>query len=231
MSDTDPSPQLFGKLADEKVQPKARQPPKDKRNGRGRLFSLISYATEDDLKKVIHVHEEQIRYWCYIVHDKDRTDDGELKEVHKHVLFDLYNANTCSAVKKWFSWCVDDKGERANTLVEVGGDRQLLCEYLTHSNDGEKYQYSEKDIVNYPDMILLSGVKARNDEDKALNILDDMMLGMTYFELVRHYGREFIINCSRYEGMIARMISDGSLPDYLTPEQKNKIYFRYREVF
>lgn len=233
MSDTSGPPIRFGKIKENEGQPKARQPPKKEkqRSRRGRFFSLVTYATTSDIEKVFSIHEEQVRYWTYIVHDKDVNDDGTLKELHTHILADLYNANTDTAIKKWFAWCKDSKGEKCNTLVEIGEDRQYLCDYLTHANDKEKYQYQETDIQRYGDMLLIAGVKPRNDEEKALNIIDDMLQGSTYYELTRHYGREFIINCSRYEDMISRMIYEGSLPNYLTIEQKNQIYFKYRKDF
>lgn len=233
MSDSSDPPKKFGKVQEQEVQPRARVPPKEKkqRTRRGRFFSLVTYARAQDIEKVFAIHEEQVRYWTYILHDKDVNDDGELKEPHFHILADLYNANSETALKKWFAWCKDSKGEKCNTLVEIGEDRQYLCDYLTHSNDKEKYQYQETEIQRYGDMLLIAGVKPRNDEEKALNIIDDMLQGATYYELTRHYGREFIINCSRYEDMIARMIHDGSLPDTLTREQKNKIYYKYRKDF
>lgn len=228
--ENEPRPQKFGKVNEKPVAPKARQPPKERsRSRRGRFFSLVTYARESDIEKVMLIHQEQVRYWCYILHDHDCKEDGELKEPHYHVLLDIYNANSESGIKKWFAWCADENGSRVNTLVELGEDRKYLCDYLTHANDKEKYQYDEKDICRYGDMLLISGVKPRNDEQNALNIIDDMLLGASYYELVRHYGREFIINASRYEDMIARMINDYSLPDYLSRDQKNKIYYKYRK--
>lgn len=227
----DPVPPRFGKIAEKPVdkpkEPRARQPPRE-RNRRGRFFSLITYANANDIEKVAQIHAEQIRYYCYILHDQDKKDDGTLKEPHYHILIDTYNANTESAIVKWFAWCADNNGEHVNTLCEVGQDRAYLCDYLTHSNDKEKHQYSETDIQRYSDMLMISGVKPRNDQENALNIIDDMLRGASYYELMRHYGREFIINVTKYEDMIRRMILDYSLPDTLTREQKNNIYYKFK---
>lgn len=229
--DSLPVPPKFGKVIEQHVEPRARQPPKKEngRNRRGRLFSLITYASEKDIECVASIHAEQIRYWCYILHDKDLNEDGTIKEPHYHVLIDCYNANSESGVKKWFAWCKDKEGKHVNTLCEVGQDRCYLTDYLTHKNEADKYHYEEIEIARYSDMLMIAGVKPRNDQENALNIIDDMLLGATYYELCRHYGREFIINCSRYEDMIARMINDGSLPQYLSRDQKNLIYYRYRK--
>lgn len=229
----DPAPPLrFGKPKETEPEPRARTPPKAPKERRatkrGRFFSLVSYASADDINTVAQIHSEQIRYWCYIWHDHDTHDDGKPKEPHFHILFDLYNANSESAVSRWFNWCKDENGEHVNTLCERGEDRAYLCDYLTHSNAKDKYQYPETAIERYSDMLLIAGVKPRNDQENALNIIDDMLRGATYYELMRHYGREFIINCARYEEMIARIINDASLPETFSRKQKNEIYNKYR---
>lgn len=230
-----PQPIKFGRIPDIN----SRDPPKkeDKPNKQrfssqqekqGRLHSLITYAKLDDIKKVFEYHTEQVRRWCCIWHDKDKDENGDVVIPHYHIVVEFYNGYRVTSVRNWFKACLDDKGQSVTTLGQLVIDRKSITDYLTHSNTPEKYQYPETDIENYPDYIGIAGTSPRNDDDSALAIIDDMLHGVTFYELIRRYGREFIINSSKYREAIALMISDGSLPKEFTQQQKMDIYYRYR---
>lgn len=229
-----PQPTTFGRIPDINN----RDPPKEDKSNkssfrsqqekRGRLHSLVTYANIEDIKKVLEYHDEQIKHWCCICHDKDKDENGDDVIPHHHMVIEFYDAYRVTSVRNWFKPCLDEKGESVTTLGQLVKDRRSITDYLCHDNTPEKHQYPKEDVYNYPDMVMIAGTSPRNDDEPALNIIDDMLHGATYYELIRRYGREFIINSQKYRDAVGLMISDMSLPDDLTREQKNEIYYKYR---
>lgn len=227
-----PQPIKFGRIPDinNRDPPKEEKPKKQyhsQNEKQGRLHSLITYAKLDDIKKVFDYHTEQVRRWCCICHDKDKDENGDAVIPHYHIVVEFYNGYRVTSVRNWFKTCLDDKGQAVTTLGQLVIDRKSITDYLTHSNTPEKHQYSETDIENYPDYVGIAGTSPRNDDDSALNIIDDMLNGDSYYDLIRRYGREFIINSQKYREAVSLMISDGSLPQNLSMQQKKEIYLKY----
>lgn len=228
-----PQPKTFGRIPDvnNRDPPKEEKPNKQylsQSEKKGRLHSLITYASFQDIQKVFDYRKEQVRRWCAILHDKDVDENNQPVIQHYHIVAEFYDAYRVSSVRNWFKTCLDDKGQAVTTLGQLVIDRKSITDYLTHSNTPEKHQYPETDIENYLDYVGIAGTSPRNDDDSALNIIDDMLNGASFYDLIRRYGREFIINSQKYREAIALMISDGSLPENLSIEQKNEIYYKYR---
>lgn len=55
-------------------------------NVRAYSWSLITYATSNEVHQFILEHLDIIKYYAYIVHDNDIKDDGTPKEKHIHLL-------------------------------------------------------------------------------------------------------------------------------------------------
>lgn len=232
MSDQPSAPQRFGKIPEtnnrDPPKEKAKQSYSSQTEKKSRLHSMITYATIDDIKKVFEYHKEQVKRWCAICHDKDKDENGEPVTLHYHIVVEFYDAYRVTSIRNWFKACFDEKGETVTTLGQIVKDRRSVTDYLTHENQPDKYHYPFEEVINYPDMVMISGTSPRNDDEPSLNIIDDMLHGASYYELIRRYGREFIINSAKYREAVALMISDMSLPDDLTREQKNEIYYKYR---
>lgn len=195
-------------------------------NVRTRVFSLVTYANDEQIMYTLSIHHEQIRYSTFIMHDKCLNDDGTPKGIHYHVVIETYNAYRVGSVRKWFSICKNDDGDTVNTLGQPVIDRKECISYLTHEHHKEKHQYSREDIVNYSEALLIAHEKPRNDDDKALLILDDMISGVPEYILCRRYGREYIINAHRYRDMVFNIIDDHSLPQ-LSEDLKKQLYRKY----
>lgn len=222
---------VFGKIPPKqavKKTNKSRDRPILQGGKKARLFALSTYAIDDDIKKVIQYHESQIRYYCYILHDKDINEDGTLKENHTHIILETYDPYFVETIRKWFKTCIDTKGELATTLGQNVFDRKGICEYLLHINNPDKYQYSENEITNLPDYHFIKQTTPRVDDQPSINIVNDMLAGLDTYQLVQRYGREYIINQGRYKEVIASMIDDRSLPKNLSREELNTIYYKYR---
>lgn len=73
------------------------------------------------------------------LHDKDINPDGEPKKPHYHIILCYSNCTTYTAVKSFIETL---NGTIPQPLEQVRG----YYRYLTHRDNPEKYQYSEKDI-------------------------------------------------------------------------------------
>lgn len=75
-----------------------------------------------------------------ILHDKDITDEGELKKPHYHIIIKFDNASTFGSVMKLIP--NHDEGNVRFVKSEKGAYR-----YLIHKDNPEKTQYSYEDVV------------------------------------------------------------------------------------
>lgn len=171
-------------------------------NKRSRYVSILTYADELVINNVISEHENSIRASAWILHDKDVTKDGELKEAHYHVLLVLYDARTPNSVIAWFK-----KNTDQNVFAEpVKTNVRCAYQYLTHKNDDRKYRYPDDDVhhtnLDYWEKIDIDDM---DDDNTALRIIEDLFNGTPYFDMVKRYGREFVINRKAYIDM-AQMI-------------------------
>ena len=53
---------------------------------RYRAFCLTSYLNKLQIREVLDRHSRQVRAYAYIEHNRDKNDDGTLKERHIHLL-------------------------------------------------------------------------------------------------------------------------------------------------
>lgn len=167
------------------------RPPK-----RYRTFALITYLSELHLKMVLLQHDNQIRAYAYILHDKDLTEQGTPKEVHIHLLIKTVNTCTVEAVKKWFKGFTDEKGLPINTLAQPMHDITSSFDYLTHDTEQSraegKYQYPKTDIVSNDIEFWESNEK--QDQDNITLAIIDLMNGLPLSLVAIKYGRDFIIH-------------------------------------
>ena len=110
-----------------------------------RLYEIqtqIEYLTKDQLLEALANHKTDIEYFAYILHDKDKNEDGTLKKPHWHIMLKLYKSRRRSDVAKWFglseSYVQDSRSGKY--------DDMLL--YLIHENAPEKYQYKIEEVLS-----------------------------------------------------------------------------------
>ncbi len=157
---------------------------------RARNYALITYHSEEVIKSVLSEYASRIRNFAFIMHDKDTKEDGSLQEVHFHVLLQLTNAMTLSAVRKMFP-----VGQ--NTLGQIVRDKADCFDYLDHAGCPEKYHYDHSLIVSN-DLAYWEGLQSGEADDKTLSLLDDILEGVSPRELVRRYGRDVALNFYKY---------------------------------
>lgn len=149
---------------------------------KGRTHGLILYSGEQ-LEKGLTEYIEHIKNYVFILHKAE----GEQKKDHIHLLIRLKNTYATKTVIKWFSTDVD------NAKDEVIDQPRQFVKYMLHQTeksieDGKiKYDESElkSDNLDY-------WLKA--DQDTMKLIIEDLLDGLTTWDMVNKYGRDFIIH-------------------------------------
>lgn len=150
---------------------------------KARFFSLVTYLSEEEIVSVLNNHSSSVVAYAYIYHDRDNV------EPHYHLVLRLSSSWTSSAVLKWF------KGFPQNSFIQIVHDRSAIVQYLTHENESDKFHYSQSDIVDAG----LSDICSSSEADNlGLDIVEDIVSGVPTRELVRRYGRDFIIHSASY---------------------------------
>lgn len=158
---------------------------------RNRNFCLISYLSEEVIQSVLRVEKRRIRHYAYIRHDKDVKEDGSPQEVHFHILLQMQNAMTLSAVRNLFP-------KEQNTLGQVMRDKSDCFSYLDHSDLPDKFHYDHKLIVSDDIGYWQSVEKGDDGDDKLLGILEDIIAHVPLRTLAKRYGRDCVIYYERY---------------------------------
>lgn len=197
---------------------------------RVRHFDIVFYGTVDELLKIIHTYRARIQRYAFIFHDKDVyqedvKDDinntfihrkGDIKVNHFHVVISFYNGCTLKACAKLFTT------ENDKPRVYSIGDMCIAYNYLIHKDDPDKYQYRKCDIVSddlsYYEKLLIHGEKSESD-NKAEQIIMDLLAGVCTRVMVSRYGRDFVIHQSQYRDCVDRI----RLEDMQEFERKEKL--------
>lgn len=77
------------------------------------------------------------------LHDKDLTDEGQIKKPHYHVILTYKHPTTLNNVLNFI------ESLNQNKRSEPIQDLQGYYRYLSHLDDPDKAQYPESDIVTY----------------------------------------------------------------------------------
>ena len=111
---------------------------KDNIKNRNRHWTLLLYPKEDI------THEKAIEYiknnyeYAMINHNKDTTEDGEIKKEHIHLVF------TTGSNARWKSAVAEELGISMAYIEGCNRDKQLL--YLIHKENPDKYQYKVEEV-------------------------------------------------------------------------------------
>lgn len=112
-----------------------------------RIFSGVLYPDSQsyDCEYVLSEISLRFKEWAYILHDKDKDDEGNFKKPHYHWV-GKGDPRTLSAVSRFLGIAEHD--------IEIGKSFPLLIQYLIHQNDQSKYQYEPCEVSsNISDII------------------------------------------------------------------------------
>lgn len=154
-----------------------------------RQFACISYLSEEQIHYCLQKKAQYIRHWAYILHDKDTKEDGSPKENHFHILVWTFSPCNVNTIRKWFS--IEGAG---NTLAQAVLSADDVVDYLTHDGTPDKYQYPDSAVVSDD----WEWFKGSANTEPSIQCLEDLLSGASLYDLARTYGREFIINSSKY---------------------------------
>ena len=120
--------------------------------------------------------------YAYILHYKDKNDDGSLKKEHFHLLLFFSNARWGSSILKEIN--IDN-----SNLIQFRDNKTSAIQYLIHSNNLDKFQYNYEDIISNIDLsIYFSDIK--NKEDSQVAIIYDFIVnyvGVLHFSTLYYY--------------------------------------------
>lgn len=153
-----------------------------------RSFYIMSYLSEKQIDKVLLEKDKQIRAVAYAYHDKDETIN------HHHILLYCYSPHTLTSIEKWFNRTefVDEKGMYINTLVQNCLSIKGSFNYLTHEDEEDKYHYDISIIKGHDIDFFRNAVYI--DYDCLSEAINDLLCGVTLYDCVQRYGRDFIIH-------------------------------------
>ena len=168
---------------------------------RSRNWSLTTYIGLEAVEA--YVQQPHIKNYAYIMHDKDVWDKdivdekgevlhhaGDLKEPHIHLVISFLTSRTFSAVKNDFA------NYEQNTLCEMVRELEASYDYLTHARNKEKYQYDRESVVT--NIGYFRGDISLTEDNTAYQIVNAINTKTKTIDLVRKFGREYVINQKNY---------------------------------
>ena len=183
---------------------------------RSRRFCLTTYIDSGAIENHLCTLP-WVQHWAMITHDRDVNEDGTPKEVHAHVLLYTYDPKTSSGVRKNFDYFSREYystigGEPQNTMVQVMHDSASQWRYLIHADNPEKAQYSHTERIcdDYAYWHKLDYTKGMNDSanNTALQIINDMLAGVSTMELCTRYGKDFVYHLPRYKEVLRDIVRE-----------------------
>lgn len=123
----------------------------------GRTFQGVVYPDSEsyDCEQVLALLPDVFVEFAYILHDKDVTEEGELKKAHYHWLGTRSSPVAINTIAKQLG--VSDNA------VEFCRSYRAFLRYMIHADDTSKHQYSPDDVQGVFKKHFLTG-----DSEKAL---------------------------------------------------------------
>lgn len=164
--------------------------------------SLMSYLSEEQIQNVLQFHKNSIESYAYIYHDKEDNVS------HYHIILKLFTNWETENVRKWFT----NAYLGINTFNEEVISPLQMFKYLTHTdekslNDDSKFKYSEDNIVS-DNLIFWKSRKEKEKSIKTIQLLYDIIERKPLSYMVATYGRDFVLNYSKYIDFAERLNVD-----------------------
>lgn len=155
-------------------------------------WSVVSYQPLEELLPLINLSNK----YAYIFHDKDLC-----KNNHYHLL--LYFTTEIS-FKRLKTILEPFNKSNQNTFFQPVREKLACWEYLTHKNNPDKYQYESTEICTNN----ASFWNYQKVEKDFTQLLDDIINGVSRREMVKRWGRDFILNYERYRSYAFYMFDE-----------------------
>lgn len=155
------------------------------------VFYLLS-----DLEKFIDCFGFADYEYAYILHDKDKKEDGTLKTAHYHFYGKRKSPITEQSLKNFAKKC-----EQNIFYENLKSNQNALMRYFLHADNDDKFHYEEKDIVSNFDLSKAKTIDNSIDPAEIITMFD---MGFTTIDIVRKYPKLIysIANLQRYEKLL-----------------------------
>lgn len=174
---------------------------KDYLSIKGIFFEVITYLSKDFVEFLLQ--DLSWKDYIFILHDCDIDLNGELKKPHIHLLLHYKNPVTLGSIAFYF---------HTTQVQKININNKPLCRYkvryLTHKDDLKKFQYSEDLLVYNCLTFWESLVQCLDGRNIGLEIIEDLLSGFNESYMLKKYGREYIINHSRYNSFKSLYLSE-----------------------
>lgn len=101
------------------------------------IMQQAEYMTLEQLEAGLD--HNAIKDYAYILHDKDKDLDGNLKVAHYHIMLRFKDSVPTTSICSWF-------GVKENYINKIRGSFGDALAYLTHKNTPDKYQYLDEEV-------------------------------------------------------------------------------------
>lgn len=138
----DDNDEIFWNFEDETTKAKFDELVKSPRKNQRRIFEIIVSRYSNDLKKSDHGNIAKI---AFVLHDKDKDDNGEFVKPHIHWLLELKQKRDLDEIAYRFfvnPQQIEKGSQGKNGLVGRIG-------YLTHQSELDKFKYDVHDVETY----------------------------------------------------------------------------------
>lgn len=187
------------------------------------VFTAVVYPREDmDTQKAYETFIERMNATtsdvCFILHDKDKDDDGKIKKPHIHILKRFKKAVTDTYCLEWLKRSVGDAiTETTVNAIQVCEVPEEYEKYLIHSDGGDvgtyrddgKFRYNPAQRVTlgkirsltYSDFIMVVMASenfkglvemCKEDDDLSKLLVKHSYFAMTYYKEVRQNGHNAV---------------------------------------
>ena len=132
---------------------------------RDRSHVLLLYPDCEEHVRALKLIERSYDY-AYILHDKDKMENGDMKKPHYHVVLRFPN-------QVWSSKVCKDLGIQENYIEKHRSFPNALM-YLIHYNDSDKAQYSVDDVKGSLKTRLIQEISKvdKTESEKIIELLD-----------------------------------------------------------
>ena len=133
--------------------------------------------------------QEHMTFALSPIHDRDIENDGKPKKGHFHLLLAYSSATTLSNIRGWFKICGMPESDLHSVRVCASGVGYFR--YLTHKDNPEKAQYSDKDIRIFNDFNEVFKKFSQTSSDKTdslvriFQIVDELNT-ISFHELIQY---------------------------------------------
>lgn len=173
-----------------------------------RTYGGVLYPDSEtyDYEEVLLNVKNYFVEFAYILHDKDVTEDGEVKKAHMHWLGRRKNASSLEYV-------AEVMGLKENEIEAIRNWKGAV-RYLTHVDYPDKYRYEVDDIVTNMDNIV-AYFEQISEGRAVLNMIELREKGSTYKEiLIKAVEGGYYDSFRRNIGIVDMVVRDQQNADY-----------------